>query len=149
VTEEAGAGTSDPELVRYGQALARELELTLSTVRGAGKVCVQVALRSGPETELAANNVSTTRQTQETDATGTSRQTSEHTQDYRPVMSRTAGGLEAPVVTAVRPPAIEGVLVVAEGALDSRVRAELTRAVATLLQLPVYRIRVLPMKGGE
>ncbi|MEW6523120.1 MAG: hypothetical protein AB1445_06035 [Bacillota bacterium] len=148
VSSQAEPGTVH-ELLLYQQALSRELESILSLVQGAGLVRVQVTLAESPQNQLATNSATTTRQTEEGGGGGTHRQVQESTQDHRPVMTRSSSGLEAPVVTGVHAPAIKGVLVVAEGGANSRVRAELTRAVSTLLSLPTNRVKVLPMKAGD
>jgi stage III sporulation protein AG len=46
-------------------------------------------------------------------------------------------------------PRIEGVVVVAKGAIQPQVRQEMTQAVETLLQVQPYQVLVLPNGGGE
>lgn len=147
-----GAGVPDAVdpgrgLIDYQQQLGRQLESILSLVQGAGRVRVQIALAESPRQRLAINVVSTSSQTQEGGAAGTGRQVHESTQDQRPVIVRGSGGLESPVITGLYAPTITGVLVVAEGAANVRVRADLTRAVSTLLSVPAHRVKVLPGKG--
>ena len=133
------------EDIDYHQRLTRELEQVLSSIAGAGKVQVMLKLSSQPEQVLAVNQTSTTRQTEEMDSQGVTRQSVEVTEQQQPVLSRHSTGGEEPVVTTVKKPLIEGVLVVCGGGASSQVRNDLARAVATLLDLPIYRIRVLPM----
>lgn len=147
-----GAGVPDAAepghgLVDYQQQLGRQLESILSLVQGAGRVRVQIALAESPRQRLAINAMSTSRQTQEGGTGGIGRQVHESTEDQRPVIVRGSGGLESPVITGLYAPAITGVLVVAEGASNARVRADLTRAVSTLLSVPAHRVKVLPGKG--
>ncbi len=129
----------------YHQELTDELQEVLSRIAGAGKVRVILKLSSQPLQVLAMNQTSTTRETEERDSQGITRQTVEITEQRHPVLSRNSTGGEMPIVTTVKKPGIEGVLVVCEGGADSRVRSHVVRAVSTLLDIPMYRIQVLPM----
>lgn len=128
----------------YALQLEASLAQTLSQVAGAGKVSVRVFLSSGPRYEYARKTTGETRTTQESEKGGTSRVTSEQRDEGEvTVMRGETGGRDEPVVVVARVPEIQGVLVVAEGAAQSLVRLELTRAVETALGLPAHRVRVL------
>ncbi len=138
------AGDAD----QYALRLAEALTQTLSQVQGAGQVSVRVFPGSGPRYEYARKTTGDTRTTQETDRSGTSRVTSEqHEEGEVTVMRGEPGGKDQPVVVVTHLPEVQGVLVVASGAGDPVVRAELTRAVQTALNLPPHRVRVLAREG--
>ena len=123
------------------QVLEAELEKILSEVVGAGRVKVKIYFNSGRDQVFARNETVNSRRVEEKEATGGSRVTVEENRGLQPVMSRSTGGDRAVVTQEIRG-AITGVLVVAQGADDSRVRAELVRAVGTILGLPSHRIYI-------
>lgn len=145
----AGVAQGPLDAAAYEARLEAALAAALSRIQGAGRVWVDVTLDDGGEAVPVTNTNRTARTTEETDASGTRRSVSETAEDSRVVTVRDAGaGGEQPVLVGLRPPAIRGVLVVAEGAADPRVREWLYRATATQLGVPFHRILVLPMEGG-
>ncbi|MGE5552789.1 MAG: hypothetical protein ACM3XZ_02555 [Betaproteobacteria bacterium] len=140
----AAASEADQYAVELEQALAE----TLSQVAGAGDVSVRIFLASGPRYEYARKTSADTRTTQESDPGGSSRVISEQHEEGEVTVRRGgAGGEDVPVVVVTHLPAVQGVLVVASGATDPMVRAELSRAVQTALNLPPHRVRVLAKEG--
>jgi len=133
-------------LKSYRDSLALEAERVIGKVRGAGKVLVSVALSSGPETLLAGNQNRSVRHTEEKEQGGVSRVIEETSDSAQPVIARQSSG-DHPLVTRIAAPQVEGVIVVASGAADPRVRAEVTRAAQVLFNVPAHRVRVLPMEG--
>ena len=59
---------------------------------------------------------------------------------------RQCNGADRPVMVREAKPTIKGVLVIAAGAADSAVKANLTRAVEAGLGIPTYKITVLPLR---
>jgi hypothetical protein len=129
----------------YEEALEAKLANLLSQVKGAGAVAVNITLESGPSQEFATNIVRETRTIQERDTGGGMRTTTESKESEQVLLSRD-NGADRPVMVKETKPAVKGVLVIAEGAADSNVKASLTRAVETGLGLPAYRITVLPQR---
>jgi stage III sporulation protein AG len=129
--------------IGYEAALEEKLASTLSRVKGAGTVAVSITLESGVVQEHAKNITKETRTIQEKDTTGGVRTTTEEKESEQLILSR-ENGRDQPVMVRERKPVIKGVLVIAEGAYDSTVKAELTKAVAAVLGLPAYKISVLP-----
>ncbi|NPV70864.1 MAG: hypothetical protein HPY55_09505 [Firmicutes bacterium] len=146
----APAATVDGSLAALEREFAREAEWVLGRVAGAGKVVVSVRLRSGPGYLYRDNRNSTQRKTEERDTSGGTRTVTETVESYQAVMARRPqGGEESPVVTGVHRAEVDGVVVVAEGASDSKVKADLFRAVQVMLGVPAHRVTVLTMKAGE
>jgi stage III sporulation protein AG len=130
----AGTGTSDPVLA-YEGLLDRSVEAVLDQVRGAGAVSVAVTVSRSPSQELVRNLSSSH------DRQGTS--------DSSSLDEALAYGKDdVPVTTGEQAPPLVGALVVAPGAEDPLVRAELTQAVETLLGLPANQVIVLPGREG-
>ena len=125
----------------YEEALEAKLANLLSQVRGAGAVAVNITLENGSSQEFAKNTVKESRTVQERDTSGGTRTTSETKESEQVLLSRESG-VDRPVIVREMRPAIKGVLVVAEGAADSGVKASLTRAVEAGLGIPSYKITV-------
>jgi len=53
-----------------------------------------------------------------------------------------------PILLEIKGPQVIGVLVVADGARDAFVREKLMQATATLLDVPLYKVQVMPREGG-
>ena len=142
----APAETTKPAPVTgrsYEEALESKLAYLLSQVRGAGNVSVNVVLESSGSIEHAKNIVKETKTVQEKDHSGGNRTTTEIKESEQILVSK-EGGIDRPVMVREHKPVIKGVLVVADGAQDSAVKANLTRAVETGLGIPSYKITVLP-----
>lgn len=134
-------------LAEQEKAIAKTVEEALSAIKGVGRTEVRVTLEMGAET-FYARNVTKSRTSQtETTESGTRENVTEN-ETSQPVTGR-FGASESPLVEKVAPVKVGGCLVVAEGASSSRVKMEIYRAVSTLLNIPLYKIEVVPMKGGK
>ncbi len=135
-----------PPRQEYKESLERELAAMLCQVQGVGEVLVMVTLDSGPVIEYAQSRETTGRETREQDSGGGTRYIRESTEKTQPVVTRSDGGREAPLVTREMQPGIRGVIVVAEGAENPVVHEQLFRAVQSGLNLAAHRITILPKK---
>lgn len=131
---------ADP-LQAQAQALEADLAAALQAVAGAGHVTVRVHLAQGAATDYAANTQVSDARTQQ----GTQVTTQHSVSRQLPG----GGGGGAPPVQDVRAPEITGVLVVASGATDPRVRAELAAAAQAATGVPLYAVVVLPAAAGQ
>lgn len=144
-----GGSAGEPQgYADYEKYLNAELERVLSLIDGAGRVTVSVTLEAGPRYDYAVNENTTERKTEETDKAGASRVINEIIRSLQMVLTRQGSSLEKPVLEQIERPVVRGVLVVAPGAGDSRVRARLTEAVQTFLNIPAYRVQVVPKTNG-
>lgn len=141
-TETARNTTAAPR--SYEEALEAKLANLLSQVKGAGAVAVNITLESGAAQEYAKNTVRESRTIQERDSGGT--RTTTETKESEQVLLSRENGADRPVMVREAKPVVKGVLVIAEGAADSAVKASLTRAVEAGLGLPAYKITVLPQR---
>lgn len=118
----------------YAVAMATELELILSQMAGVGEVDVFVTLERGPKIVVAQQLTEEHNQSQQqTRSTST------------PVTLRLDGEKkEVPLVLEEYEPVLRGVLVIAEGAQQPDVRYKIFLATQTVLQIPGYKIEVLP-----
>ncbi|NLE23760.1 MAG: hypothetical protein GX625_00220 [Clostridiaceae bacterium] len=117
--------------------IERRLSELLSRVEGAGQVSVMVYADTGSEQVPAYNDVQDTRNDERAD--GKSMEISETRQ-------LALAGTDEPVILKVIIPQIKGVVVVAEGADDILIKAQLNNAVCTLLGIPEHRVQILKHK---
>ena len=128
-------------------ALEKNLEdkiaLSLEKMKGVGKVKVLVTYNSSLIKEFARDESVTQRTSKESDKEGGTRETVEVTENNRLVLVGNTGAL---IVVEERPQ-IAGVLIIAEGASDPKVKEQIFEAVKTLLNIQPARINVAPMGG--
>ena len=124
-----------------GQMVA-DLESILSQIDGAGKVKVSISLASQGSKTYASNLRNEKRESKE-GVGSNSKQTREET-----VVRDLAVTSGNPLLVEEKSPEVTGVLVVADGAGNSRVRENLTQAVATLLNIAPHKVTVMPRKAG-
>ncbi len=124
--------------------LAQQIGQVLGQVEGAGEVMVSLTLESGPEKDYALN-VSDDRSTvEEKDTNGGTRVTTGVNHKADVVFAQ--GQKEALVIKEIGPQ-VKGILILADGAKDSEIKARLTVAVGAMLNIPAHRIMVLPKEG--
>lgn len=146
VISEPGRNQTGYSLAEIEKLLAAELGGILGQVAGAGKVSVSVTLENGPEQNYAQNTSIDRSTVEERDAGGGTRVTTGENSKTEMVF---ANNSSAPLVVKETAPVVRGVLVVAEGAADSEIKAKLSRAVQTVLNLPAHKVVVLPKERGE
>lgn len=130
------------------EILAERLKNMLGRLSGAGQVDVNVRLEASRRDRYAVNTTSGRKTTEEKDQTGGTRLTNENNENGQLVLVRTGQG-ENPVVEEEQASRIAGVLVVAQGAKDSEVKARIFKAVQVALGIEPQKILVLPAQGGE
>lgn len=140
-SEQSGKGMSAEE-----EKIGKKLCDMLRQVEGAGQVEVAVRLSASTSAEYAVNTTSGKKTTQEKDQTGGTRLTTEDTSSGQLVMNRSGSGGETPVVEREAAPQVAGVLVVAEGASEAKVKAKLFDATRVALGIEPQKIMVLPME---
>jgi len=122
--------------------MVTDLEEILSQIDGAGKVKVSISLASQGSKTYASNLRNEKRESKE-GAGANSKQTREET-----VVRDLAVTSGNHLLIEEKSPEVTGVLVVADGAGNSRVRENLTQAVATLLNIAPHKVTVMPRKAG-
>ena len=120
----AAATETRADAADYMTELEQRLSRTLSTIDGAGRVEVLLVAENGGSIDV------------QQDGSGDSSKT---------VVLNGQGGSEA-LVLAENAPTVRGALVVAEGAGNDRVRAELSEAAATALGIGAHRVKVYKMR---
>lgn len=136
--------TSSTKISALEKELENKLQANILLMDGVGKVQVSVSFSTGLKNEYARNQNVTKRTSKETDKTGGTRETTEVTENNQVVMPN---GSSQPVMVMEDRPEVAGVLVIAEGARDPKVREGIHTAVQTLLNIPSAKITVVPMGG--
>ncbi|MFC4078227.1 stage III sporulation protein AG [Salinithrix halophila] len=127
----------------YEEAYESELSEVLAKVVGVEDVSVMVNLESSEE-EVVHKDIRRQEQvTDEEDTRGGTRKIRESNQDEKVVLQRKGDG-DQPIILKKIKPRTRGVLVVARGAENLRVKAAIIEAVQRVLDVPVHRISVLP-----
>lgn len=126
--------------------LADRLEGMLGQINGVGAVDVTVRLEGSTVSEYAVNTTTGKRVTDENDQDGARRVTTDENENGQVVVVRGEDGYESPVVEREVSPVVAGVLVVAEGARDPAIKAQLFHAAQTALGVEPHKILVVPKK---
>lgn len=128
-----------------GISLSEQLAQILSLVAGAGEVRVMLTTSTTGELLVAQNHEQSTQTTNETDTAGGERSIENRQYTTSHVMVRQADGSDAPLVLQELNPRVEGAIIVAQGAGNIEVAANLTRAAATVLGIAPHQVQVLEM----
>lgn len=129
----------------YEEVVEGKLTNILSQVKGAGAVIVNITWENSSTQEHAKNITTESKTIQEKDTAGGVRSTTE-TKESTQILVGKENGIDRPVLVREIKPMIKGVLVIADGAYDSNVKASLTKAVESGLGIPSYKITVLAQK---
>lgn len=151
-TDSAGAAVE--QVVRHNtmmaeeeEALAVKLQAMLESIEGSGKVKVTVRLASSARETFATNTTAGRKNTLEKDQGGGNRTINENTDSTQIVIAKNGKG-DLPVIEMETASRIAGVLVVAGGASNPRVKENLFNAVRVSLNADPHKILVLPGEGG-
>jgi len=125
-------------------SLAQRMEGVLTLINGVGDVKVTINLASSTQKDYAVNTSTNNKTTKEQDQKGGNRIITETNEDGQMVLVRESqGSKEDPVVVKEIKPEVKGVIVVAEGAGNPEVKANLMKAVQVYLDIPLYKVIVL------
>lgn len=123
--------------------LEEKIATNLESIQGVGKTKVLVSYTSGLKKEYARDESITKRTSKETDKEGGTRETVETTESSHLVIA----GNTNPLVVEEERPQVDGILVIAQGANDPKIREQIFEAVRVLLNVQPSKINVAPMGG--
>lgn len=143
--EETGQTVSPADNVdRLEISLGQRLEKVLTMINGVGEIEVTVNLASSTQKDYAVNTSTNNKTTKEQDQKGGNREISETNENGQMVLVReNQGSKEDPVIVKETKPEVKGVIVVAQGAGNPEVKADLMNAVQVYLDIPLYKVIVL------
>lgn len=134
------------ELEAYIENMEERLTKVLEQVDGIGKVQVMITAKSSKEQIVLKDTPYSRTETEETDSQGGTRDTTQIDSQESTVLEEQEDGSKNPYITMELQPEIEGVLVIAKGAGDNKIIAEINEAVTALFSVPSHKIKVMKMK---
>jgi stage III sporulation protein AG len=126
-------------------AMENRMKEILEKIVGVGTVDIMVTVESTEEIVVVRNMNDSQQLSEETDASGGKRHTTQYTRDGE-IVTYSQSGDETPIVTKRIKPQVRGVLVVAKGAENKVVRGLIEQAIEKGLYVPIQRISVVPRK---
>lgn len=129
----------------YQDKVKNELKNILSKVKGVGEVDVIIHFEGGEELIPALDSEKSNTVTEERDSNGGNRVNNNNKDGTKVVMSSQGNSTE-PLILKTYNPKIIGILIVAEGADDTRLSYELTKIVSSLYDISESKVSVIPMK---
>lgn len=126
--------------------LEENLETILASMSGVGKTKVFINYSESSTVEAMYNETTKESSTEETDTSGGVR-TIQQTDTQKDVIYSENSGNKTPVTQKVTNPTIEGAIITAEGANDSKVKANIISAVSAATGLASHKIQVFKMNS--
>ena len=120
----------------YSQMIESKLEKVLSNIDGAGQVSVMVTVESSPQLVIA-----TSKEEKTTSNSSNTSNSNNKTVVETPIIVN-KNGVSTPLILQEIQPKITGVIVVAQGANDAKVRLELLKAVQSVLNIEISCIEI-------
>ena len=142
----SGNKTVDAFVSGNDDSLQKGLESILALIEGAGKVNVMITYSTSNEIIPATDIKRTDNETSEKDNGGGNRDIKQYELESKIVYEEAPGGTKKPIVTKELKPQVRGVVIVADGAGDTVVRDNLTRAAQALLDVPIHKVQVYMRK---
>ena len=134
------------QILDYETEQRQELQDILSKMEGVGKVEVKMYFESGEVKVPAYNSTTQTSETREEDSQGGTRSTVQENGGDTVVMY-SDGSTNEPFIVQTYKPKITGIIIVAEGASNSKLRYDMQTAVSTLYNLSLDKVNVYPMEN--
>ena len=129
----------------YEEMQKTELQNILKKMNGVGDVEVMMSFENG-EQKLPAYDKNTQKSTtEETDNQGGKRVNNQNT-DGSTIVMTTSDGNNEPFILTTYKPKINGVIILAEGASNSKTKYEIEQAVSKLYNLSLDKVNVYSMK---
>lgn len=126
---------------KYAEELESKLENALGKISGAGEVKVMITFDGVTELVLATTKDEKTNSTSNTTSGGATNTTETTTVSSEPILI-TENGSTNPIVLMEILPDIKGVIVVAQGADNIRVKLDLLKAVQALLSVESNQVEI-------
>lgn len=130
----------------YISSLENKLEMLLNETADVGKAKVIINVKNKGKNILYVQRNYTESAIKENDSAGGGREQTEIAQEESIVYEELGNG-KSPYVTEEELPEITGVVIIAEGADDANVVADLCDAASTLLGISINKIKILKMEA--
>ena len=128
--------------------IERKLEDILEKIDGAGDVKVMITYQDSGTQVVEKDKNTSENSLEESDSTGGVRSTKEQQLQESTVYEEADAG-NTPFVSKELLPKVEGILIVASGGDNQKVKQNISEAVLTLFQVEAHRIKIVKMSGLE
>lgn len=129
----------------YEEKQKNDLKNILKKIDGVGNVDVMITFESGEQKVPAYDKSTQISKTEENDTSGGTRVNNQNTDGSKVVMTTKDGDNEPFILTTYKPKVI-GVIVVAEGAENSKTKYDIEQAVSKIYDLSLDKVNVYSMK---
>lgn len=133
------------ESIEKSNDLEGNLEKILAKLNGVGKVNVLITYSESNKIVAMYNENSKESTTEEEDTSGGKR-TIQEVDTVKDIVYKEENGSKVPVTEKIIMPKIEGAIIIAEGAENSNVKANIIQAVEAVTGLATHKIQVFEMK---
>lgn len=127
----------------YSEYLEKRVAKALEYVEGVGRVEVVITLKTSGEKVIEKDSNTSSQSTTEKDSAGGTRQMQDRTSDSSSVYEQHADGSQIPYVRKELTPAIEGVLVIADGGDNAVTIQNITEAIQALFGVEAHKIKIM------
>ena len=128
--------------------IERKLEDILEKIDGAGDVKVMITYQDSGTQVVEKDKNTSENSLEESDSTGGVRSTKEQQLQESTVYGEADAG-NTPFVSKELLPKVEGILIVASGGDNQKVKQNISEAVLALFQVEAHRIKIVKMSGLE
>lgn len=128
--------------------IEQKLEDILEKIDGAGEVKVMITYQDSGTQVVEKDKNTSANSVEESDSTGGVRSTKEQQLQESTVYEETDAG-NTPFVSKELLPKVEGILIVASGGDNQKVKQNISEAVLALFQVEAHRIKIVKMSGLE
>lgn len=128
--------------------IERKLEDILEKIDGAGVVKVMITYQDSGTQVVEKDKNTSENSLEESDSTGGVRSTKEQQLQESTVYEEADAG-NTPFVSKELLPKVEGILIVASGGDNQKVKQNISEAVLALFQVEAHRIKIVKMSGLE
>lgn len=128
--------------------IEQKLEGILEKIDGAGEVKVMITYQDSGTQVVEKDKNTSVNSVEESDSTGGVRSTKEQQLQESTVYEEADAG-NTPFVSKELLPKVEGILIVASGGDNQKVKQNISEAVLALFQVEAHRIKIVKMSGLE
>ena len=128
--------------------IEQKLEGILEKIDGAGEVKVMITYQDSGTQVVEKDKNTSANSVEESDSTGGVRSTMEQQLQESTVYEEADAG-NTPFVSKELLPKVEGILIVASGGDNQKVKQNISEAVLALFQVEAHRIKIVKMSGLE
>ena len=128
--------------------IEQKLEDILEKIDGAGEVKVMITYQDSGTKVVEKDKNTSANSVEESDSTGGVRSTKEQQLQESTVYEEVDAG-NTPFVSKELLPKVEGILIVASGGDNQKVKQNISEAVLALFQVEAHRIKIVKMSGLE